>query len=270
MSEKKAKKKTTTKKAKPKPKKTSTKAPRKKAEEAVKEGSLIYVDYVARVKDDGTIFDLTLEEVAKQEGLYKEDDRYEPILVSVGSNWLLETIEEELVGMKPGETKTVDVPPEKGAGSRDESLVKMIARAKLEKQGVRIVKGERIEFGKERGVITAVLPRKVRVDFNPPLAGKTLVFDVTVKGIVDDPKEKILAVLKRRIPAIPDDKYNVSIKGKTIKIEFPKESRYIQDFQYAEIGVAMDSLKVFEKAEKVEMVVTYERPEGQAAAETSD
>ena len=146
----------------------------------------------------------------------------------------------------------------------------MIARAKLEKQGVRIIKGERIEFGKERGVITAVLPRKVRVDFNPPLAGKTLVFDVTIKGIVEDPKEKILAVLKRRIPAIPDDKYGVSIKGKTIKIEFPKESRYIQDFQYAEIGIAMDSLKVFDKAEKIEMVVTYERPERQAAAETSD
>ncbi|MFW9943605.1 MAG: FKBP-type peptidyl-prolyl cis-trans isomerase [Candidatus Sifarchaeia archaeon] len=271
MSDKKAKKKTTTKKAKKAPKKKpAKKAPKKKGDEAVEEGSLIYVDYVARVKDDGTIFDLTIEEVAKQEGLYKEDDRYEPILVSVGSNWLLETIEEELVGMKTGETKTVDVPPDKGAGNRDESLVKMIARAKLEKQGVRIIKGERIEFGKERGVITAVLPRKVRVDFNPPLAGKTLVFDVTVKGIVDEPKEKILAVLKRRIPAIPDDKYSVSIKGKTIKIEFPKESRYIQDFQYAEIGIAMDSLKVFDKAEKIEMVVTYERPERQTAAETSD
>ncbi|MHA2601218.1 MAG: FKBP-type peptidyl-prolyl cis-trans isomerase [Candidatus Thorarchaeota archaeon SMTZ1-83] len=270
MSDKKAKKKTTTKKAKKTPKKTTKKAPKKKVGDVVEEGSLIYVDYVARVKDDGTIFDLTIEEVAKQEGLYKEDDRYEPILVSVGSNWLLETIEDELVGMKTGETKTVDVPPEKGAGNRDESLVKMIARAKLEKQGVRVIKGERIEFGKERGIITAVLPRKVRVDFNPPLAGKTLVFDVTVKGIVDDPKEKILAVLRRRIPAIPDDKYNVSIKGKTIKIEFPKESRYIQDFQYAEIGIAMDSLKVFDKAEKIEMVVTYERPERQVAAETSD
>ena len=270
MSDKKAKKKTTTKKAKKTPKKTTKKAPKKKVGDVVEEGSLIYVDYVARVKDDGTIFDLTIEEVAKQEGLYKEDDRYEPILVSVGSNWLLETIEDELVGMKTGETKTVDVPPEKGAGNRDESLVKMIARAKLEKQGVRVIKGERIEFGKERGIITAVLPRKVRVDFNPPLAGKTLVFDVTVKGIVDDPKEKILAVLRRRIPAIPDDKYNVSIKGKTIKIEFPKESRYIQDFQYAEIGIAMDSLKVFDKAKKIEMVVTYERPERQVAAETSD
>ncbi len=269
MSDKKAKKKTTKEEVKKTPK-TTKKVPKKIVGEAVEEGSLIYVDYVARVKDDGTIFDLTIEEVAKQEGLYKEDDRYEPILVSVGSNWLLETIEEELVGMMTGDTKTIDVPPEKGAGNRDESLVKMIARAKLEKQGVRIIKGERIEFGKERGVITAVLPRKVRVDFNPPLAGKTLVFDVTVKGIVEDPKEKILAVLKRRIPAIPVDKYEVTIKGKTIRIEFPKESRYIQDFQYAEIGIAMDSLKVFDKAEKIEMVVTYERPERQTAAEPSD
>ncbi len=270
MSKKKATKTTAKKKAKKEAKTTKKKATKKKVENVVKDGSLIYVDYIAKTKDDGKIFDLTLEGVAKEEGLYKEDDRYEPILVAVGSNWLLETIEEELVGMKIGESKTVEVPPEKGAGTRDDSLVKMIARAKLEKLGVRIVKGERIEFGKERGVITAILPRKVRVDFNPPLAGKTLLFDVIVKGIVSDPKDKILAVLRRRIPALPDDKYEVSIKAKTIKIEFPKESRYIQDFQYAEIGIAMDSLKVIDSAEKVEMLVTYERPEPPATAETAE
>ncbi|MFX0107000.1 MAG: FKBP-type peptidyl-prolyl cis-trans isomerase [Candidatus Hodarchaeota archaeon] len=275
MSEKKTQKKTTKKttksgKKEATPKKTAKKTTKKKAETSVKDGSLIYLDYVARTKDDGLIFDLTIEDVAKKEGLYKEDDRYEPILVSVGSNWLLDAIEDELVGMKVNEKKTIEVPPERGAGNRDESLVKMIARAKLEKQGVRVVKGERIEFGKERGFITAVLPRKVRVDFNPPLAGKVLVFEVEIKGIVSEPEDKIHAVLKRRIPAIPEDKYDVKVKGKTITIEFPKESRYIQDFQYAEIGVAMDSLKVIDTAEHVKMVVTYERPKPQDTSGTGD
>ena len=264
MSEKKPKKtaakKTTKKKAAPK-KTTEKTAPKKKKETTVMEGSLIYVDYVARTKDDGMIFDLTLEEVAKAENLYSEKDRYEPILVAVGSNWLLEAIEEALVGMNVDESKTISVPPERGAGKRDPSLVKKIAKMRLEKQGVRIQKGERVTVGREQGVITQVLGRTAILDFNPPLAGKTLVFDVTVKGIISDPNDKIMAVLKRRLPGVPPDRYSVTIKGKTITIEFPKESRYIQDFQYAEIGVAMDALKVIPNAEKVMMVVTYERPE---------
>jgi peptidylprolyl isomerase len=265
MSEKKSKKPAAKKTAKKKaaPKKTTKKATPKKTkkETTVKEGSLIYVDYVAKTKDDGMIFDLTLEDVAKAENLYSEKDRYEPILVAVGSNWLLEAIEEALVGMKVDESKTIDVPPERGAGKRDPSLVKKIAKMRLEKQGVRIQKGERVTVGKEQGVITQVLGRTAILDFNPPLAGKTLVFEVTIRGIISDPDDKIMAVLKRRLPGIPPDKYSVTIKGKTITIEFPKESRYIQDFQYAEIGVAMDALKVITTAEKVKMVVTYDRPE---------
>ncbi|MHA2066134.1 MAG: FKBP-type peptidyl-prolyl cis-trans isomerase [Candidatus Thorarchaeota archaeon] len=270
MSEKKAKKKTTAKKAASKKttKKAAPKKTKKKKEEnIVKEGSLIYVDYVAKTKDDGMIFDLTLEEIAKAEGLYSEKDRYEPILVAVGSNWLLEAIEEGLVDMKIDESKTINVPPERGAGVRDSSLVKKIAKLRLEKQGVRIQKGERVTVGREQGVITQVLGRTAILDFNPPLAGKTLVFDVTVKGIVSEPNDKIMAVLKRRLPGVPPDRYSVSVKGKTITIEFPKESRYIQDFQYAEIGVAMDALKVITTAEKVKMIVTYDRPEPPPATE---
>ncbi len=254
--------KTTKKSPKDSTKKTSAKkATKSQVETVVNEGSLIYVDYVGKTRADGKVFDLTLEDVAKKEGLFREDDRYEPILVAVGSNWLLEAIEEELVGMKVEETKTIDVPPERGAGKRDPSLVKMIAKAKLEKQGVRIAIGEKITFGREQGVITQVLGRTARVDFNPPMAGKTLRFDVTVKGIVSEPDEKVFAVLKRRIPAIPKEKYGVSIKGKTVTVDFPMESRYIEGIQYAEIGVAMDTLKVIPDSEKVKIVVTYERPE---------
>jgi FKBP-type peptidyl-prolyl cis-trans isomerase 2 len=270
MPEKKSKKTAAKKKAAPK-KKAKKAAPKKtkKKETTVKEGSLIYVDYVAKTKNDGMIFDLTIEEVARAENLYSEKDRYEPILVAVGSNWLLEAIEEELIGMKIDESKTISVPPEQGAGKRDPSLVKKMAKIRLEKLGVRIQKGERVTVGNEQGVITQVLGRTAILDFNPPLAGKTLVFDVTVKGIVSEPNDKIMAVLKRRLPGVPPDRYSVAVKGKTITIEFPKESRYIQDFQYAEIGVAMDALKVISTAEKVKMVVTYDRPPPPAEDDTA-
>jgi FKBP-type peptidyl-prolyl cis-trans isomerase 2 len=247
------------KKSKKSSKKTSKKS---KTEKTVKDNSLIYVDYVAKTKEEEQIFDLTIEDVAKDEGLYKEDTRYEPVLVAVGQNWLLGAIEEELVGMKVGESKTVEVPPEKGAGTRDPQKIKSIPLLKLKKQGVvNPMKGDRVKFGNEEGIVTLVTGRKARIDFNSPLAGKTLVFDVTVRDIVTKMKDKIVAVIKRRVPALPEDKYDVSIKAGTITIELPKESRYIEGIQYAEIGIAADALKVNEKADEVKFIITYERPE---------
>jgi len=263
MSEKKS---TKTKKKKP-AKKTAAKKPAKKttkktkAETVVGEKSLVYIDYSATTKDDGVVFDTTMEAVAKDSGIFRENDRYEPMLVAIGWNWLLAALEEELIGMKVGDFKTVEVPPEKGAGPRDPKKVKMIAKTKLAKHKTRPIKGEQITFGNERGVITAVFGRQVRVDFNSPLAGRTLEFDVTLRSIITDPLEKIQAVVKRRMPGIPDEDFNFSIAKKIVTIEMPKETRYIQDVQYAEIGIAADALKVFDDAKEVKLVVTFDRPE---------
>ncbi len=244
-----------------KPTKKKKTSPKGTDEEIVGEKSLVLIDYVAKTKDDGKVFDLTMEDVAKEEGLYKEDGRYEPYLVAIGWNWLLAALEEELVGMKVGESKTIDIPPEKGAGPKDPAKIKRIAKTKLAKHGVRPIRGEEITFGKERGVVTADLGRTVRVDFNSPLAGKTLVFDVIVRKIISAPEDKILAVVKRRIPALPEDMFKVTIKSKVVTLELPKETRYIQDIGYAEIGIAADILKVNEKATEVKIVVTFDRPE---------
>ncbi|MHA1905994.1 MAG: FKBP-type peptidyl-prolyl cis-trans isomerase [Candidatus Thorarchaeota archaeon] len=256
-----AKKKTASKKTTAK--KSTAKKTTKKAETVVGKNSLLYVDYTGHTKGDDFYFDTTVEEIAKEKEIHKENERYAPMLVAIGWNWLLEALEEELVGMKVGESKTVDIPPEKGAGVRDPNLIKKIAIAKLQKQGVRGYKGEEVTFGRERGVITSVLGRTVRVDFNPPLAGKTLVFDVTVKEIISDPVDKLLAVVKRRIPAIPIEQFKASITGKTITIELPKESRYIENIQYGEIGIAADALKVVKKAKEVKLITVWPRPEEQ-------
>ena len=247
-------------KSKKKPAKKTKAKKSTKAETAVSEKSLVYIDYSATTKDDGVVFDTTMEEVAKDSGIYKEGDRYEPMLVAIGWNWLLAALEEELIGMKAGDSKTVEVPPEKGAGQKDPSKIKMIAKTKLAKHGTRPVKGQQITFGNERGVITAVLGRQVRVDFNSPLAGRTLEFDVTLRSIISDPEEKLRAVIKRRMPGIPDEGFKFSIAKKIVTIEMPKETRYIKDVQYAEIGIAADALKVFEDAKEVKLVVTFDRP----------
>lgn len=246
-----------------KPKKTTTtqKTAVSKSETVVQDKSMVYLDFVAKTRDDGIVYDTTLLEVAKEEGLYRENDRYEPALVVVGWNWLLSAVEDELVGMKVGEDKTIEVPPEKGAGLRDPNKIKLIAKVKLAKQGAKGYKGEEIKFGNERGIVTADLGRRVRVDFNSPFAGKTLIYDVTIREIVSDKIEKLKAVLKRRIPGIPEDRYSITMSKKVVTVELPQETRYIENIQYGEIGIAADILKAAEDIEEVKIVTTFKRPE---------
>jgi FKBP-type peptidyl-prolyl cis-trans isomerase 2 len=257
-----AKKKTSTKKAtgKKTTKKTTSKKATAKVENVVKEKSMVYLDFTASTKD-GIIFDTTHLEVAKEEGLFRENDRYEPALVVVGWNWLLAAVEEQLVGLKIGESKTIEVPPEKGAGLRDPSKIKKIAKVKLAKQGAKGYKGEEIKFGNERGVVTADLGRTVRVDFNSPFAGKVLIYDIIIRDIISDKTEKLKAVLRRRIPGIPEDRYSVTIKKKIVTVELPQETRYIENIQYGEIGIAADILKAAEDIDEVKIVTSFKRPE---------
>jgi len=232
-----------------------------KTETVIHDKSMVYLDFVAKTKDDGIVYDTTLLEVAKAEGLFRENDRYDPALVVVGWNWLLSAVEDELVGMKVGESKTIEVPPEKGAGLRDPNKIKLVAKVKLAKQGARGYKGEEIKFGNERGIVTADLGRRVRVDFNSPFAGKTLVYDVTIKEIISGKIEKLKAVLKRRIPGIPEDRYNITLSKKIVTVELPQETRYIENIQYGEIGIAADILKAAEDVEEVKIVTSFKRPE---------
>ncbi|MFP3308766.1 MAG: hypothetical protein RXP27_04110 [Nitrososphaeria archaeon] len=46
----------------------------------MEKGSLVYINYTLRIKDEGKVVDTTLEDVAKQAGIYNPEVRYEPSL----------------------------------------------------------------------------------------------------------------------------------------------------------------------------------------------
>ena len=107
-------------------------------------GTLIYVNYTAKVKDTGEAIESTVEEEAKKLNIYDSERRYEPRLVSVGEDWVLKGLDEQISKMDSGERKTVELAPEKAWGDRDPSLLRMIPIRKFgEKAGELTVGGRR-------------------------------------------------------------------------------------------------------------------------------
>src|SRR3989344_8994291 len=84
--------------------------------ETVKAGSVVLIDYAAGYLN-GTLFDTTFREAAEKAGIFNPNRVYEPAQVIVGEGKIVKGIEEVLLGMKKGEAKTVNLPPEKAYGA---------------------------------------------------------------------------------------------------------------------------------------------------------
>jgi len=89
-------------------------------EKTVKKGDTISVDYTGSL-EDGTVFDTSIESVAKGYDIFKPE--FSPLQFKVGEPGIIEGFDEGVVGMKVGETKTLTIPPEKGYGLVDPELI---------------------------------------------------------------------------------------------------------------------------------------------------
>ncbi|MGQ9625081.1 MAG: FKBP-type peptidyl-prolyl cis-trans isomerase [Candidatus Bathycorpusculaceae bacterium] len=234
---------------------------------ALQKGDFILVDYMAKVKETSEVFDTTMEEVAKKERLYKEGEIYEPKLVVIGEGWVLKALDESLTRMETGKTSTVEIPPEKAFGPRDPEKVKRVPLRHLTDKGVTPSLGVRVEYDNKLATVRAIGAGRVLLDFNPPLAGKTLVYEVTVQKKLETREEKITALIHRRIPAVEANKFKFTVKAKAVSIEMPEEAFYLEGIQVAKRGIALDIQKFFPEITTVKFTETFKtepKPKTQA------
>ena len=158
---------------------------------AFTKGSLILIDYTAKVKDSNEVVETTIVDDAKKHNLFQENVKYQPKLVSVGESWVLKGLDDALANAKAGDKLTVDVTPDKGFGDRDPGKVRMIPLRKLGEDADKVTVGDTIEVDQRTGVVRFVGSGRVQVDFNHRLAGKTVVYDVNVLKSLDSNEDKI-------------------------------------------------------------------------------
>jgi FKBP-type peptidyl-prolyl cis-trans isomerase 2 len=226
---------------------------------AFQKGDFILIDYVARVKETSEIFDTTNEEVAKKERLYKEGDIYEPKLVVIGEGWVLKALDESLLNLELNKPATIEIPPEKAFGPRDPEKVRLVPLRRLTDKGITPQLGAQIEYNGKLAIVRTMGAGRVQLDFNPPLAGKTLVYEVTVQKKLETIKEKIEAIIHRRIPAVNIEKFKFKIAKTTVAIDMPEESFYLEGIQLAKRGIAIDIQKFFPEKSVIKFIETYQK-----------
>jgi len=218
----------------------------------VEKGDFILVKITGKTQR-GKVFRVSSEEDAKTAGIYDEQKAkqgfYSPDFVIVSKpGFLNEGLTETIENMNYFEKKSVRIPPTKAFGKRDPKKIERIGIAKFRK----LNEGKNPEIGQEfvkksqgqvqRGTVTSVVQGRVIVDYNHPLAGQLLDYNIEVIDKIEDFNEKIeYFMISKGIPKEDVENFEVShdIKNKTLEIIIPKMFLF-QNLTYLKFGLAMD------------------------------
>jgi FKBP-type peptidyl-prolyl cis-trans isomerase 2 len=145
----------------------------------MQKGDFIRINYVGKIKESGEIF-----------------DKGENIPIVVGEGFVIRGLDEEIEKMQVGEKQTVEIPPEKAFGERDAKLVKLIPLSEFKRHNMNPYPGMVINANGIYGKVLSVSSGRVRVDFNHPLAGKILEYEVEIKEKIEKQEEKAKALIE--------------------------------------------------------------------------
>ena len=149
----------------------------------VKDWDNIVVDYILRL-EDGTVFDTSIESVAKACGKYITWGDYTQWLSF--EVWVGQTIkwfDEWVIWMKVWQTKTIQFWPEEWYWEYDKKKVEKFTSNDIWDLSQYEVWIRFQNSYYEIGTITSVTDKEIVVDFNHELAGKNLILDITLKSI---------------------------------------------------------------------------------------
>ena len=190
----------------------------------LKDGDIVTLDYEGRT--DGILFDTTLEKVAKKENALVENRKYAPITVVVGEGRLVPGFEKDLKKAKVGKVTEVTIAPEDAYGARDTKLIETMSVSKFRRTcpDAKGYVGEELNIEGRPAILANVYGSRVRVDFNPGLAGKELVFKYTVKSVLKKPVDVIKALFTMEYPA--DEDFEVTVEKGVARIKLPERTKF--------------------------------------------
>jgi len=153
-------------------KKTITKEKKSETNESITLGKKIKFHYTGKF-ETGETFDSSLQR--------------HPLEFEVGKGSIIPGLEKQMLNMKRGDKQIITVLPEEAYGVRQEELVREIPKGPVP-EGMILEKGAIIYLKTPDGqpfpaTIIDVKDTTIILDFNHPLAGKKLIFDVEIVDI---------------------------------------------------------------------------------------
>jgi peptidylprolyl isomerase len=142
----------------------------------VKNGDYVQLHYTGSL-EDGTVFD--------------SSEGRSPLEFQVGGGGIIRGFNDAVVDMEVNGEKSITLSPDEAYGHPRDDLKREFDKEMLGDHPIEV--GQPLRFssphGPVTGIVLAIEPEKFVVDFNHPLAGKTLEFKIKVVGVSDTPTQ---------------------------------------------------------------------------------
>lgn len=209
----------------------------------------IEIEFTGRVKDR-EIFDSNIKEDLKK---VNPDVNPKPFVFCLGEGMFLKGVDDFLIGKDIGKYE-IELQPENAFGNRDSKLVQMIPMKVFNEQKLNPAPGIMFNFDNRIAKILTVSGGRVMVDFNNPIAGKTVVYKIKVLRKIEDINEKVKALNEFLFKK--DFKFEVEDKKLIMQVEKPllKFVEMFKDKFKDVFGLDLEVMEIEEK-EKIEEAV---------------
>ncbi len=236
----------------------------------MQKGDIIKLDYDLYIKESGELYETTDEELAKENDIHREGGTYAPLVMVVEKDKVIKGLEDSLLEAEAGKEYEVEIPPDGAYGDRDPKLVELrsmreITRLPEFRDDEKYPEvGMRITYKNKEATIARVTAGRVRLDFNHPLAGKTLRYKYKVTEGISDPDKKIDAIVEMDYGSF--DGFEKTMDGKDLSLKLPEQCKYDQRWVIMKYKVIPD-LRDHTDFESISFVEEYTK---KAAADAAD
>ena len=187
----------------------------------LKDKDFIEISYSGRIKETNHLFDTTDENVAKKENVFNQEFVYGPRIICLGEKQILPKIDIFLIGKEIGKEYVLEINPEEAFGLKDKNLIKIVNTNDLKKQRINPFPGLQLNASGITGTIRSVNGGRTTIDFNHPLAGKNLVYNIRVNKIITEKKIQAECVLGSFL-GLKQNEYELKIENKKIEVKLKK------------------------------------------------
>jgi len=220
-----------------------------------KEGDFVKIEFVGK-KATGEIFDTNIAEKAKEADIHDEKTKYGPSLVVLGKGEIIKGLEDAIAEMEVGQTRTVEIMPDRAFGERRPELVRVMPLSEFRKRDIEPYPGMPVQLDNVTATIKSVTSGRVLVDLNHPLAGHKVVYEVKLSEVVEGVEKKAVALMEH-----VDITGELTASGEEIHVKFGPEMKKDSEYLVKKATLAQRMLEHLPEVKRVKFEEIYEREE---------
>ncbi|MGA3022362.1 MAG: hypothetical protein ABSE66_06110 [Thermoplasmata archaeon] len=209
------------------------------------------------------LLDTTHEEIAQKENSKTEGRTWGPRPHEVGGDYFPAAIENSLVGLAVGDEVAREFAPADAFGERDPNLIELFSMHQVERlpemrrEDAHLDVGTTLTVEGRRGRVVSLTAARVRVDFNPPFAGRKVRGKFKVVERITEPAEQALSVIELQYGR--SSEFHVEVHEKTLTVKVPDRTKFDIAWMAAKPRV-IDRLRTHLHPHTIRVVEEYVTP----------